>query len=58
MAIGVAAIHASRTRSISAHVVIVHPMPLMRFGLRAALAGLASAVAEFANAGEARQTIN
>jgi DNA-binding CsgD family transcriptional regulator len=57
MTIGVATIEASSTSAISGRVVIVHPMPLMRFGLRAALAGLACAVAEFSNAREARRSI-
>jgi DNA-binding NarL/FixJ family response regulator len=57
MTIGVATIEASSTRAIPGRVVIVHPMPLMRFGLRAALAGLACAVAEFASAREARRSI-
>jgi DNA-binding NarL/FixJ family response regulator len=57
MTIAVATIEASSTSAISGRVVIVHPMPLMRFGLRAALAGLARAVAEFSSAREARRSI-
>lgn len=57
MTIAVATIEASSTSVISGRVVIVHPMPLMRFGLRAAFAGLACAVSEFSSAREARRSI-
>jgi DNA-binding CsgD family transcriptional regulator len=57
MNIGVATIEASSTSALSRRVVIIHPMPLMRFGLRAALAGLACAVAEFAGVREARRSV-